>query len=217
MQNKKTIFILFAIIVVASGNVGQAKQPTRSNSGLETRTNQSLSSMASNSFGRHWWATSNEEEKEGFLEGIDDCFTFDMKPRRYLFADYFTKIENYYHNVHSTGNSRRELSVEQVAENFGSSITNERDGEAVGRRDSLYWMNVSRERKIGFLEGFFSCRFSFGGNHSAWREPIAWYVSKLDIILARNVYSNVDDKSEKNMTIEAGLHDLKKASGTHHD
>ncbi|MBS0211584.1 MAG: hypothetical protein JSR26_00200 [Proteobacteria bacterium] len=123
-----------------------------------------------------------------------------------MFSDYFERISGYYLK---TRTNKSGFSVERVAELFGSSTKNDgRDGEPSGRRDSLYWVNVGRERKVGFLEGFFSCRSSLGLDKSQWHKPVAWYISRLDTVMARNANGEDGDSSIKNLTIIAGMQEL---------
>ena len=207
MRNNKAVYLAIALLA-SSNNIawaGDLHNLRQNKDDVETRANQKLSSLAPVDFGWHWWKVSGNEEKEGFLEGIDDCFTFNKNPKRYLVVDYFSKIRQYYNSAHSS--DEHIMPVERVAEVLASNVTKNRVGEPSGRRGSLYWTNSSRERRIGFLEGFVSC--GFHDKASQWSNSLAWYVSKLDIVLGHDVYDDPTNSSENDVTIYAELKELR--------
>ena len=137
-------------------------------------------------FDGNWWKVTNADEKTGFLYALDDCLTFDRKPRL-IFDDTWINYEQQISSYYAASPSRRTTSVQYVFERFGKYARPSKGLESKARYGDEFWRAHSELARRGFIEGYTSCRAK-GPNPLKWSKPTAYYLQKLD-----DLY-NADDR-----------------------
>ena len=148
------------------------------------------------SFDGKWWQMAKADEQTGFLYALDDCLTFDRKPPLKFddtWINYERKISSYY----ALSPSNRTTSVQHVFERFGGKEKSSKGLESMARYGSEFWRAHSAPARLGFIEGFISCRAK-EPNPPKWSKPMDYYLQQL------NDLYNVDDRHGEDSPEYAG-------------
>ena len=117
----------------------------------------------------HWWFSANEDRQSGYLEGIADCMTWDV--RRSGFEGTSQQLRDgitQYYKKHPQEKSKLVTVVweyiwaKQVSKTkSGPPASGETWSKPHWYLDGNWWGQVTRETQKGFVDGYLSCTRSF--------------------------------------------------------
>ena len=151
------------------------------------------------SYDGKWWASAQEAEKSGFLNGSCDCLTWVAKQRWIAGSIEYAvlKINEYY----KTHPAARALPVVDVWRKVLSKTPPDppREGGEVytnahGYYDGQYWREGSHAENIGFLEGYLWClRTRLQPPTETYSRLVSYYAKRIDEYLKK--HPKADDLS----------------------
>jgi len=121
------------------------------------------SSSHNQQFSASWWASTDEEERSGFLNGVADCMTWTVHKRGFNQTpeQLMSRITKYY-ATHRAAAGLNVIEVWQKLNSESKSYPNA-DGEGeVWKNAHWYlngdwWMQSREDQQLGFVEGYLWC------------------------------------------------------------
>ena len=133
----------------------------------------------------NWWLAASADERLGFLYALDECLSYDAKPKL-VFRDTWQHVDERLGAYFGVG-EHRSILVQAAFLQFGqkaSSSPSMADGERYGDE---FWRSHDDGTRIGYIEGFISCQHTVNPARR-WTKPVSFYVGEL------NRLYNADDR-----------------------
>lgn len=125
-----------------------------------------LSAQTSLGFDRGWWMGISQEEQLGFVSGYLDCYIYDAHGGGNTSGSLQSYVDNvsqfYRSDTTDTGKSVPDLLRRQITARSASTAKSaSSSSNSHSYFNGNYWRQLEDERRIGFVEGYASCRSGF--------------------------------------------------------
>ena len=134
----------------------------------------------------NWWHAASKSERLGYLEGDNDCDSFELGGRL-LPESAFSLHQDFVLKYYDADAARLRTPVFEVLRMADAQIAPAPDKDADtapephGDYDGLFWRDTRREERIGFIEGYLAC-YARTSDHrrGAFSKSADEYVKLLD-------------------------------------
>lgn len=144
-------------------------------------------------FDGRWWTTAVDGEREGYVNGFQDCYRYDVKGARategWTIRDYVEAVDSYYQQ-HPSERRSSLLSVLSGINTQGPPRAVPKGGEtwneAHGYYDGTWWRGGDVREQLGFIEGYLSCHAHYvaGKTGVTFSKPPSEYRALIDTYMA---------------------------------
>jgi len=146
-------------------------------------------------FGREWWESARNDEKQGFVVGHEDCFVWEGKHTRTTSLadrDLVKAIDSFLHNPTHKGDSVLQAidSIAGVAPWHSPKPESRSGGETWTEPhwylDGTWWRGGSETEHLGYVEGYLACYAGIPNSLTMIPDKPQQYVEGIDAFYARS-------------------------------
>ncbi len=151
----------------------------------------------------NWWRAATKSERLGYLEGDNDCDSFELGGRL-LPGAAFSLHQDFVSKYYEADAARLRTPAFDVLRMADAQIAAaaDKDADAApephGDYDGLFWRDTRREERVGFIEGYLAC-YARKSDHrrGSFSKSADEYVKRLDgWYQLSEMERNVDPKIE---------------------